>query len=583
MKRLCSLGFVIVLILSGLFISHGLDDYPENLKNKPIDEVIDPWSFYNRECTSFVAWCLNSRNGVDFNNFYKGVQWGNAVDWVDAARSVGVRVDKIPAVGAVAWRGDGYGHVSYVVDITTDGVHVEEYNAFKPGSYGERFIALRHVDQFIHFGGTDDFMKNQVTWAKNVYYKRDDYYKGSYTGRWKNARPMGEGLIIFDGDSKMYRERGALKYKGEFEDGYPSGKGTMHYEDRTENGTYFGAPEVGKTLFEGSEDYHSGVLKGFMHTFKLRLKDNNKPEYYDELWYRHYMLVDMTTAEAEAMKKDKSLFEKKFGKEDEYGSDYGYEARDAGAGEEEQDYQVGADRGLEDGEQVSTSIEEGEDEALRPSPGYDSRVQEAGTVNEQGFTKSKTYQRGQFSDVTETDWFESWVGRAVEYGLVQGGSNGSFSPMGDISYAELITIAARMHSIYYNNPIQDRSWGEWYQKYFDYAREQGIIDDNYLDSDRMKEKANRSDSVGILGRALPQRALVSKNQVADSAIPDVKMGDANSSPIYTFYRAGILSGSDATGRFHPLKSITRAEISKIIVCMVDENSRKSFELLATAN
>ena len=58
------------------------DDYPANLKNAAIDAIVDPWNFYNRECTSFAAWCLNSRNGVKFTNQYLGAsRWGNANTW----------------------------------------------------------------------------------------------------------------------------------------------------------------------------------------------------------------------------------------------------------------------------------------------------------------------------------------------------------------------------------------------------------------------------------------------------------------------------------------------------------------------
>jgi surface antigen len=38
----------------------GVDDYPANLKSAAQDSLVDPWGFYNRECTSFVAWRLNN-------------------------------------------------------------------------------------------------------------------------------------------------------------------------------------------------------------------------------------------------------------------------------------------------------------------------------------------------------------------------------------------------------------------------------------------------------------------------------------------------------------------------------------------
>ena len=87
------------------------DDYPVTCKVGPGVRGVDPWNFYKSECVSFVAWRLNSVNGVPgingnrdsyFHNYYGGVHWGNANHWDDAARSLGIRVDNIPAVGAIA-------------------------------------------------------------------------------------------------------------------------------------------------------------------------------------------------------------------------------------------------------------------------------------------------------------------------------------------------------------------------------------------------------------------------------------------------------------------------------------------------
>ena len=68
------------------------------------------------------------------------------------------------------------------------------------------------------------------------------------------------------------------------------------------------------------------------------------------------------------------------------------------------------------------------------------------------------------------------------------------------------------------------------------------------------------------------------NQVADDAIPDVKSGDAFASDIYEFYRAGILTGSDAKGTFHPASSIKRSEVATILLRMFETSARKSISL-----
>lgn len=97
--------------------------------------IADQWNFYQCECTSFVAWCLNSRNGVAFHNYYGGVYWGHAKNWGNAARTSGIAVDSNPAVGAVAWSSSGdYGHVAWVCAVNGDQVTIDEYN-FGPGVF----------------------------------------------------------------------------------------------------------------------------------------------------------------------------------------------------------------------------------------------------------------------------------------------------------------------------------------------------------------------------------------------------------------------------------------------------------------
>ncbi len=128
------------------------DDYPANLKNAALDAIVDPWNFYNRECTSFAAWCLNSRNGVKFTNQYLGAsRWGNANTWGTVAKSLGVTVNMTPAVGAIAWWTTGkYGHVAWVSAVNGSSVFIEEYNYKVRGGYGTRTIAASDPAGYIH-------------------------------------------------------------------------------------------------------------------------------------------------------------------------------------------------------------------------------------------------------------------------------------------------------------------------------------------------------------------------------------------------------------------------------------------------
>ena len=117
------------------------DDYPYHVG---IDVyIVDDWNFYRCECTSFVAHCLTTRNGVDFHNrhvVYNGTyyalndntKWGDANHWAETARFVGIPIDMNPAVGAVAWKNKTSrfptGHVAWVSSVKGDSVTIEEYN-----------------------------------------------------------------------------------------------------------------------------------------------------------------------------------------------------------------------------------------------------------------------------------------------------------------------------------------------------------------------------------------------------------------------------------------------------------------------
>jgi surface antigen len=120
------------------------DDYPTQWRAPvPQDSLVDSWGEYNRECTSFVAWALHSRNHFDmpFNDDAKG--WGNN------ARDRHFAVDDTPAVGAVAWAPHG-DHVAWVAEVSGHSVTIEEYNRNYDGVYSWRVVDSSAF-QYIHF------------------------------------------------------------------------------------------------------------------------------------------------------------------------------------------------------------------------------------------------------------------------------------------------------------------------------------------------------------------------------------------------------------------------------------------------
>ena len=121
------------------------DDYPIEYRVPDKDTLVECWNFYNRECTSFAAWCLNSRNGIEFSNQYNiradgsaggYAQWGNAANWGYQAEALGYTVDRNPAVGSIYWSASGtWGHVAWVSKVEGTHVWAEDYNFNYAGEF----------------------------------------------------------------------------------------------------------------------------------------------------------------------------------------------------------------------------------------------------------------------------------------------------------------------------------------------------------------------------------------------------------------------------------------------------------------
>lgn len=153
-----------------------LDDYPfrdspycpanVSAANCP-QESHDPYGFFYRECTSFVAWRMNrdagttDRRSPSFTNTMKGGHWGNGGNWYDNALKLKYKVDNIPEAGAIAqWRnnecsGCTVGHVAYVESVGADGrtVNLSEYNFGKDYKFSYRYrtnVSVSSVGHFIH-------------------------------------------------------------------------------------------------------------------------------------------------------------------------------------------------------------------------------------------------------------------------------------------------------------------------------------------------------------------------------------------------------------------------------------------------
>lgn len=188
-----------------------------------------------------------------------------------------------------------------------------------------------------------------------------------------------------------------------------------------------------------------------------------------------------------------------------------------------------------------------------------------------GFERTQTWSDDLFTDVETEKWFYETVKTAYELDLMSGTGDGKFNPTGEISLAETIAIAARIHAINATGQDDFVQGSPWYQVYVDYALANGILSEQLSD---YTKKANRLEFAHILAKALPAQELPAINTVEDGAIPDLKQDE----DVYMLYRAGILTGTDTNGTFKADATITRSEVAAIAARMADPTLRMSVTL-----
>lgn len=185
-----------------------------------------------------------------------------------------------------------------------------------------------------------------------------------------------------------------------------------------------------------------------------------------------------------------------------------------------------------------------------------------------------------FTDVSRSSWYYDSVRTAWEKDLIDGVTRTLYKPDDTLTVAQAIKLSAALHQMLNNNGKVTLRNGTpyWYSSYVSYAVENGIIEKMYLDYTpaQMNAPAKRNEFVHIFYGAMSDYRQI--NTVADNKIPDVITTDTYALEIYTFYRAGILTGSDKNGTFYPTNDIKRSEVAAILSRMYDKTARKTVSL-----
>lgn len=181
------------------------------------------------------------------------------------------------------------------------------------------------------------------------------------------------------------------------------------------------------------------------------------------------------------------------------------------------------------------------------------------------FVNEKTYTSGTFTDSSSSDWFEDAVISAYEVGIINGRGNNIFDPDGNVSNAEVVKIAAVIHSKFNDKEIVMTSSDKWYAPYYSYAVTNGIISSSDLST--ADEYSSREELFGILSNAIPQGAYPKIND-----LPYQDQLEDFSNGIKSLAEAGIITG-DLDADFKLNDYMRRNEICVIVSKILDTELR----------
>ncbi len=189
------------------------------------------------------------------------------------------------------------------------------------------------------------------------------------------------------------------------------------------------------------------------------------------------------------------------------------------------------------------------------------------------FPHARSYS-GMFSDVKPGAWYYNNVVFVYETNLMEGKSASRFDPDGTITVSETMKLAATVRAIGTGSSAKLKSSQPWYRTYYDYLDRYTSVDlQSWQDPNRA---VSRNEFAYLLYQAFPMYVW---NEF-DNTVPHFPdLYDPNTalpvdylSEISVLCNAGICTGG-SDGKFHPDRTITRAEAAAVVARMVDPSQR----------
>lgn len=205
-------------------------------------------------------------------------------------------------------------------------------------------------------------------------------------------------------------------------------------------------------------------------------------------------------------------------------------------------------------------------------------------AEEESFTPGRAY-KDQFADISSADWYYDSVKSLYELGLTNGKGTGElFAPHGEITGGEIITMAARLRSLWETGDSEagpaahGGDGGPWYLPYITYLQAAGVLGHELEES--YDRPATRAEMAHVLAAALPETLflpingeLTTPGWESGQYIRDVTEETPYREDILRLYAWGVTGGSDNTGSFLPEENITRCQAAAMVARLAYSEQR----------
>lgn len=158
-------------------------------------------------------------------------------------------------------------------------------------------------------------------------------------------------------------------------------------------------------------------------------------------------------------------------------------------------------------------------------------------------------------------------------GLISGIGGGLFAPNKIMTRVEFLTVVTRY---LYPDAIKnyDGDTSEWWKIYYNVSLEKGLIKDSEFTANDMQVAMTRQEMALVISRALAERGESPATIVSSSAIPDyATIGSYYKDAVRVTYTAGIIGGTDNSGTFSPMGTLTRGQACTVLYRLTEPQSR----------